>query len=119
MTSIRQSGARQARIQEEREAGSVAERFPGVERILVTMTYWERGIKPILRNRWFSPSSSAFFKIGCLSKDCVDGGFDMSRIITDMVRSGSQAKTGELDCEGNEPTACPAHIAYEIAIAYL
>lgn len=113
------NAARQARIQEEREAGSVAERFPGVEKIVVTMTYWQRGIKSIVRNRWFSPSSFAFFKISCLSKDCVDGGFDMSRIITDMVRSHSRVRNGELDCEGNDPKACPAHVAYEIAIAYL
>ena len=113
------NAARQARIQEEREAGSVAERFPGVEKIVVTMTYWQRGIKSIVRNRWFSPSRFAFFKISCLSKDCVDGGFDMSRIITDMVRSHSRVRNGELDCEGNDPKACPAHVAYEIAIAYL
>ncbi len=113
------NAARQARIQEERESGSVAERFPGVEKILVTMTYWDLGIKPIVRNRWFSSSSSAFFKIGCLSKDCVDGGFDMDRIITQMIRIRSRTTTGELDCEGNDPKACPAHVAYEIAIAYL
>jgi hypothetical protein len=57
--------------------------------------------------------------MSCLSRDCVDGGFDMSRIITEMIRSRSRARTGELDCEGNESKACPAHVAYEIAIAYL
>jgi hypothetical protein len=57
--------------------------------------------------------------MSCLSRDCVDGGFDMSRIITEMIRSRSRARTGELDCEGNESKACPAHVAYEIVIAYL
>ena len=113
------NAARLERIQEEREAGSVAERFPEVQKIVVTMTYWQRGIKSMVRNRWFSPSSFAFFKMSCLSKDCVDGGFDMSRVITEMVRSRSRINTGELDCEGNEPKVCPAHVAYEVAVVYL
>ncbi len=37
----------------------------------------------------------------------------------EMIRSRSPVRKGELDYEGNEPTACPAHVAYEIAIAYL
>lgn len=111
--------ARLARIEEEREAGILAARFPEVEKIIVTMTHLQRDIKSIVRNRWFSPSSHAFFKMSCLSRDCIDGGFDMSRIITEMIRSRSRVRKGELDCEGNEPKACPAHVAYEIAIAYL
>jgi hypothetical protein len=119
MIGIRQSGARQARIEEEREAGTLANRFPEVEKIVVTMTHWQHGIKSIVRNRWFFPSSFAFFKMSCLSRDCIDGGFDMSRIITEMVRGRSRDRKGELDCEANGPKACPAHVAYEIAIAYL
>jgi hypothetical protein len=111
--------ARVARIEEEREAGTLAVRFPEVEKIVVTMTHLQRDIKAIVRNRWFSPSSNAFFKMTCLSRDCIDGGFDMDRIITHMIRIRSRTGTGELDCEGNEPKACPAHVAYEIAIAYL
>jgi hypothetical protein len=116
---ITRNAARQARIQEEREAGSMADRFPQVEKIEVTLTYCQRGSTSIVRHRWFSPSSFAFFKMTCLSKDCVDGGFDMSRIIAQMVNSRSRVKTGELDCEGDQPTACAAHVAYEIAIAYV
>jgi len=119
MIHSRQAAARLARIEEEREAGTLAVRYPEVEKIIVRMTHWQHGIKSIVRNRWFFPSSFAVFKMSCLSRDCVDGGFDMSRIITEMIRSRSRARTGELDCEGNESKACPAHVAYEIAIAYL
>jgi hypothetical protein len=119
MINSRHSEARQAWIQEEREAGTLADKFPEVEKIIVTMTHWQRGIRSVVRNRWFHPSSFAFFKMSCLSKHCVNGGFDMSRLITEMIGSRSCAGTGELDCYGVEPKACPAHVAYEIAIAYV
>jgi hypothetical protein len=115
MISSRNTPARQARIQEEREAGSVADRFPEVERIVVTITHVQQGI---VRNVWYSPSSYAFFRVSCLSTDCVEGGFDMGRFIADMVRSRSRVKTGDLRCESTQPKACPAHARYEIAISY-
>ena len=119
MVNTRNTAARQARIQEEHDAGSMAERFPEVEKIVVTLTYSQRGIKGIVRNRWFLPSSFAFFRLTCLSRDCVDGGFDMSRTISDMIRSRSLVRTGELHCEGGQRGPCAAHAAYEIAIAYI
>ena len=35
----------------------------------------------------FSPTSHAFFIVNCLRKDCVDGGFDLTQVITEMIRN--------------------------------
>jgi hypothetical protein len=116
MIGSRNTPARQARMQEEREAGSVAERFPEVAQIVVTLTHVQQGI---VRNVWFSPSSFALFKMSCLSRDCADGGYDMNRLITEMVRSRSRVRKGDLKCEGSQPKGCQGHVAYEIAVTYL
>jgi len=106
-------------MQQRLESGSVAKHFPEVASIVIIMTYNQKGAKSILRTFNFSPSSYAFFRIECLRKDCVDGGFDLTQVITAMIRSrGAEAK-GALSCEGNEPPANHSDIAYEVAIQYV
>lgn len=106
------------RMQQRREAGSVAKRFPEVAAIVINMTYNQRGIKSILRTFNFSPGSYAFFMVNCLSKDCVDGGFDLTHIISTMIRNHSAEAKGALSCEGKEPSADYSDIVYKVAIHY-
>ena len=114
----RKNEARIERMQQRLESGSVAKHFPEVASIVIIMTYNQKGAKSILRTFNFSPSSYAFFRIECLRKDCVDGGFDLTQVITAMIRNrGAEAK-GALSCEGNEPPANHSDIAYEVAIQY-
>jgi len=106
-------------MQQRLESGSVAKHFPEVASIVIIMTYNQKGAKSILRTFNFSPSSYAFFRIECLRKDCVDGGFDLTQVITAMIRNrGAEAK-GALSCEGNEPPANHSDIAYQVAIQYV
>ena len=77
----------QERMQQRREAGSVATHFPEVANIVMNMTYNQRGAKSILRTFNFTPNNYAFFMINCLRKDCVDGGFDLTHVITAMIRN--------------------------------
>ena len=105
-------------MQQRIDAGSVAERFPEVAGIVVSMTYNQKGIKSLLRTLNFSPASYAFFRVECLSKECVDGGFDLTQVITGMVKSRAEAANGALGCKGNDSFADHADIVYEIAIRY-
>ncbi len=114
----RKNEARIERMQQRLEAGSVAKRFPDVAEIVINMTYNQRGIKAILRTFNFFPGSYAFFRVDCLSKDCVDGGFDLTQVITTMIRNRRAEAKGELSCEGNDPSANPSAIVYEVAIQY-
>jgi hypothetical protein len=53
------------RMRQRREAGSVADRFPEVAGIVISMTYNQKGIRSILRTFNFFPSSYAFFRANC------------------------------------------------------
>ncbi len=115
----RKNAARTERMQQRLEAGFVAAHFPEVASIAVSMIYNQRGIaKSLPRVVNFFPESCAFFRIDCLNKDCVSGGFDLTRVITAMIGSRRGAAKGELSCEGDGPSAGHSAIVYEVAIQY-
>ncbi len=83
------------------------------------MMYKQKGVAdPIQRIMNFFPGSYAFFRLDCLSDDCVDGGFDLSQVINSMVRNRSEVVRGDLGCDDSGPRPDHSHIVYEIAIQY-
>ena len=107
------------RRQRKLDAGLVDAQFPEVSGIVINMMYNQKGIqKSLPRVVNFFPGSSAFFRIDCLNKECVDGGFDLTQVITGMVRNRKEAAKGDLSCEGDGPSADHSTIAYEVAIKY-
>jgi hypothetical protein len=114
----RKNAARTERLQQRVEAGSVATRFPEVANIVMNMTYSQHGAKSILRTLNFTPNSYAFFGVNCLRQDCVDGGFDLSQVITAMSRSRRVTGKGELNCKGTDSASSHSDIVYEVAIQY-
>ena len=115
----RNNQARIEKNQQKLDAGFVSTHFPGVESIEISMMYKQKGVaNPIHRVMNFSPGSYAFFRVDCLSNDCVDGGFDLTRVITKMVRNHSKAVKGELGCDDSGPRADHSAIVYEVAIQY-
>ena len=117
--NARKNAARLARHQRKLDAGFVAAQFPEVADIVIRMKYSQKGIlKSLPRIINFFPDSYALFRVDCLSKECVDGGFDLTQVITEMIRNRSKATKGDLGCEGNAPSAGHSTIAYEVAITY-
>lgn len=115
----RKNAARTERLQQRVEAGSVATHFPEVAGIVISMMYNQRGIqKSLPRVVNFFPSSYALFKVECLSKGCVDGGFDLTQIITAMIGNRREASKGEISCEGDGSSTDHSAIVYEVAIKY-
>jgi hypothetical protein len=110
--------AMQERMQQRREAGSVAAHFPEVADIIMNMTYNQHGAKSILRTFHFTPNSYAFFIVNCLRKDCVDGGFDLTQVITEMIRNRRAEVKGSLSCKGTDSSTNHSAIVYEVAIQY-
>ena len=100
------------------EAGSLATRFPEVASIVMNMTYNQKGAKSILRTFHFTPDSYAFFVINCLRQDCVDGGFDLTEVITAMIKNRKVDAKGALSCKGTDSSSGHSDIVYEIAIQY-
>ncbi|HSW62948.1 MAG TPA: hypothetical protein VLH56_06545 [Dissulfurispiraceae bacterium] len=114
----RSNASRAEKIQRRLEAGSLANHFPDVSGIVVSMSYSQRGMKLAMpRTVNFVPSSYAIFSIDCLSKGCVDGGFDLTHVIAGMVRNRKESTKGELTCVGG-PAQDHSSIAYEVAIQY-
>ena len=117
--NARKNAARLARRQRKEDAGFMAAQFPDVAGIVIKMKYSQRGMqKSLPRVINFFPDSYALFRIDCLNKECVDGGFDLTQVITEMIRNRSKVSKGDLGCEGYDPSAGHSTIAYEVAITY-
>jgi hypothetical protein len=115
----KKNAARAERRQQKIDAGLVTTIFPDVESIVINMTYRQRGLSQSLpRIVNFFPGSYAFFTVDCLNKECVEGGFDFSRIINGMVSNHKTASKGELGCQGG-PSTGHSDIVYEVAINYV
>jgi len=108
----------QEMMQQRREAGSVATHFPEVANIVMNMTYNQRGAKSILRTFNFTPESYAFFVVNCLRQDCVGGGFDLTEVITSMIRNRRAEVRGALGCKGTDSSTNHSDIAYKVSIQY-
>jgi hypothetical protein len=103
-------------------AGLVSECFPKVLDINVRMTYYHKGANPVLMIRIvnFWPSRHAYFNMDCMTKGCVDGGFDLTSVISSMVKQHKNFGKGKLSCNGKSATSSYDHtsVAYEINIKY-
>jgi hypothetical protein len=103
-------------------SGLVSERFPDVSGIVIHMTYYHKGVNPVLMVRTvnFFPSGYAYFNMDCMIKDCVDGGFDLTSVVTDMIKHHKKLGKGKLVCKGKNDALASDHasIAYEIRIQY-
>jgi hypothetical protein len=115
----KKNAARLERQQRKLDAGPMVTQFPEVKGIVINMIYSQRGIlKSLPRVVNFFPGSSALFRIDCLNKGCVSGGFDLTRVITGMIRDRRKASKGDLSCEGDGPPADHSTITYEVVIQY-
>ncbi|BCB95375.1 hypothetical protein JZK55_02970 [Dissulfurispira thermophila] len=103
-------------------AGLVSERFPYVSDIIIHMTYYQKGPNPVLMLRTVNvfPSSYAYFKMDCMIKDCDGGGFDLTPVIAEMVKTHKKVKKGSLVCHGKTDYHSHEHasIDYDIMIKY-
>jgi hypothetical protein len=119
MNNREKHAARTERKQQKIESGLVAAIYPNIESIIITMMYSQKGIRQSLpRTVNFFPASYAFFTVDCLSKECVQGGFDFTRIINSMVDNRKETSKGQFSCEGG-PVIDHSAIVYEVAIQYV
>lgn len=115
----RKNAARIESQQRKLDADLVETLFPEVSGIVINMTYKQQGVlKSFTRVINFFPGSYALFRINCLNKECVGGGYDLTKVITEMIRNRSKASRGDLSCEGSCPSVKNSTIVYEVAIKY-
>ena len=118
-SNSRKNAIRLERLQHKTEAGLVAANFPGVADIAIRMVYDQIGLnKPLLRTVNFFPGSYAFFRIDCVNRECVDGGFDLTRVIATTIGKHGHSAKGKLCCQGTGPAEGHSAITYEVDINY-
>ncbi len=104
------------------ENGLISELFPKVSDMVIHMTYYQKGINPILMQRTVNvvPNDTAYFIMRCMIKGCDDGGFDLTPVIARMIKAHKKTEKGTLVCRGKSKILGPGHasIAYEIGIHY-
>lgn len=102
-------------------AGLVSERHAEVENVEFRMTYYRRGVDPVLMTRTlsFRPCDHAGFHLSCMEDGCMNGGFDLAPVVAAMVKGRRTSASGRLFCRGTSDTIGHASIAYEVNIRYL
>jgi hypothetical protein len=100
--------------------GLVSERYAGVSSIDFHMTYYQRGLSPILMQRTLSflPANYCSFHLRCLHDGCTDGGYDLAPVVARLAKSRKNSITGKIYCHGTNDTIGHASIAYEVNIQY-
>lgn len=112
------TAAKAEQKQQREEAGFVSELYPKVVNIAISMTYAQTGVlEPLTRAVNFFPHSYAIFKVNCLCSECVDDGFDFTKIISSMVKTRKTKSTGEINCSNCSSPEC-SNVAYSVAITY-
>jgi hypothetical protein len=103
-------------------AGLISDRFPEVSGITLHMTYLQKGANPVLMVRTVNilPASYAYLKMDCMIKGCEGGGFDLTSIVSEMVKARKTMKKGALSCCGRIDALDSDHasVEYEIVIEY-
>jgi hypothetical protein len=118
MVYKRKNEATEERARQKLDAGLMSDRFAEVSNIVVKMRYVKEGTTSLLRTLNFYPESHAFFRMSCLGEGCEDGGLDMTRVITRMIKDHKTSAKGVLTCKNKDPAAVHANINYEVALKY-
>jgi hypothetical protein len=100
--------------------GLVSERYNGVAGIEFQMTYYQRGLQPVLMERTLSflPTNYAGFHMKCMQEGCTNGGYDLAPVVAGLVKSSKKSIKGKIFCHGTNDTFGHASIAYAVNIRY-
>lgn len=103
-------------------AGFVEDVFPTVSGITIQMKYVHKAIVPIVMDRTINvfPSSHAYFHMDCMVKGCEKGGYNLTPVISGMIKKKKRVGKGELKCCGKNGSIPSDHavVSYEINIKY-
>ena len=114
----RKNEATEERARQKLDSGLISDDFAEVSNIVVKMKYVKEGTTSLLRTLNFYPESHAYFRMSCLGEGCEDGGLDLTRVITTMIKNHKTSAKGELSCKNKDPSAVHANIAYEVSLKY-
>ncbi|MBI5409466.1 MAG: hypothetical protein HZA14_08880 [Nitrospirae bacterium] len=122
--ALKQDYIRKMEIRKQRkvEAGVVSDRFPEIRNMVIHMTYFHDAKNPVLMERTINvfPTSIAYFNMECMTKGCDNGGFDLTPVISRLVKHHKKSAKGNMICEGKieEFSSDHAKVSYQINITY-
>lgn len=105
--------------QQKADSGLMSERYPNVASVIVAMNYYHGNTAQAIMQRTvnFFPNSNTYFKMECMKRDCIDGGFNLESVIAEMMKGRLKSGKGELVCAGKDSSG-HARIDYKISIKY-
>ena len=84
------------------EAPLIKERFPSLTSLSIRMDFenpdW--GGNPSPKQENFGPESRAFFKVQCPHWECIEGGFNLSYAVSELVNKRLEETKGTTTCQG-------------------
>ena len=102
-------------------AGSLAQAFPDVEQIRITLNFVEpHGAGPPAQKHSFFPPATMVMEFPCPHGDC-DGTFDLTDVAIELLSGESAVARGATDCRGTRSApragrqACVLRLRYYIA----
>lgn len=103
-----------------------AEAFPEVADAVVEWEAWTRDLvgASALHGRFTMGVSAGYFhgRIRCHHPECQGGGFDIERILDEMVQRREEAREGILVCAGwiadRDQVPCVNRVTYRIGLKY-
>ena len=100
--------------------------YPQVDKIILHLSFNNNGYEKF-DTMEFSHVDLSYFKIECINRECLVGGFDLSNLIRELVLSKNCELDGHLICNGYQDykryTAkqyhCLCKLNYKIEIRYI
>ncbi len=109
-------------IQKKLDAGLLSERFPGVSDITIHIIQFYGITGQVFMERTVNmvPGSNLYLlHIPCMEGNCVNGGFDLTSRIEEMVRDKKKSGKGKMLCEEKDGSGIShASVSYDISIKY-
>lgn len=110
----------------EQASGLIKERYPQVDKIVFKFHYHDSDGLAEDSEETFNrnPESYAYFEFECPYRECIDGGFDLSKEVTEMLKSKKEEIDGEKICMGWQDRErvnkhrCWCELTFEIKATY-
>ena len=114
------------RRERERISPRTSQLYPNVQEIRVELCFTPHdGARTVVdRSKVWKPDHDAFFEIQCLDRECICGGFDLTRVIEEAVKNRQSDVEGRLTCEGWQDseryrkTRCMITLDYRVSLTY-
>ena len=94
---------REAHWRAEDRARLLKDIFPTVASLAICMTFKYQDsllTNPATIDKRFAPEDKAFFKVQCPDGECINGGFDLSRVVSKLISARVNETNGTSTCKG-------------------